>query len=128
MTTAMPQNTAHARSFRVSTRFHSSVTAGSTGAVERWRASASRTTSVMATIAAPRTVLRDRAAQHRRVGKRAQDVGDREPRWVLELHAVHDERRVEHAQPDAEHADAQEVGDELPGRRLGEPEPDHRLD
>ena len=72
--------------------------------------------------------LRDRAAQHRRVGKRAQDVGDREPRWVLELHAVDDERRVEHAQPDAEHADAQEVGDELPGRRLGEPEPDHRLD
>src|SRR5229473_2035793 len=39
-----------------------------------------------------------------------------------------DDRRIEHAQPDAEHPDAKEVGDELPGGRLGEPEPDHRLD
>src|SRR2546430_6107838 len=44
------------------------------------------------------------------------------------LHPVHDERRIEHAKADPEHADAQEVRDELPGRRLGEPEPEHRLD
>src|SRR5882672_1743542 len=80
MTTARPQNTTHARSFRVSTRFHSSVTAGSTGAVERWRASASRTTSVMSTIAAPRIVPPEQAnlAQPRR--EREADQADHDRR------------------------------------------------
>ncbi|HLQ27048.1 MAG TPA: hypothetical protein VK138_14375, partial [Acidiferrobacterales bacterium] len=48
-------------------------------------------------------------------GPRAKDVRDGEARGVPQLHAVDDDRRIEHAQTDPEHADAQEVGDELLG-------------
>ncbi len=62
------------------------------------------------------------------IGQRAQDVGDREARWERELQAVDEDRRVEHADADAEHADAQHVQDQLPHRRLRQAQPGHRLD
>ncbi len=50
------------------------------------------------------------------------------PDGKRELQAVDEDRRVEHADADAEHADAQHVEDELPRRRLRHAQPDHRLD
>ena len=71
---------------------------------------------------------RHRAAQQHRVGQRAQDVGDRQSRREHELHAVDQDRRVEHADAGPEHADGEHVEDQLPHRRLRQAEPDHRLD
>ena len=71
---------------------------------------------------------RHRALQQHRVGERAQDVGHRQARRKDELHAVDQDRRVEHADAGAEHADREQVGDQLPHRRLRQAEPDHRLD
>ena len=68
-----------------------------------------------------------RAAQQHRVGQRAQDVGDRQAGREGQLHAVDQDRRVEHADAGAEHADRQHVQHQLPHRRLREAEPDHRL-
>ena len=76
----------------------------------------------------PPPSLADRAAQQHRVGQRAQDVGHREPRRKRQLQPVDQDRRVEHADADAEHADAQHVQHQLPGRRLRQPHPHHRLD
>ena len=44
-----------------------------------------------------------------------------------QAHAVDQHRRVEHAHADAEHADAQQVEHHLPGRRLRQAHPHHRL-
>ena len=55
------------------------------------------------------------------VGERAQNVGHGQPGWKGQLHAIDQDRGVEHAEADAEHADAQHVQNELPGRRLGRP-------
>ena len=50
------------------------------------------------------------------------------PRREDQLHAVDQDRRVEHADAGAEHADRQHVEHQLPHRRLRQAEPDHRLD
>ena len=72
--------------------------------------------------------LADRSAQQARVGQRAQDVGHRVSRGKLELQAVDEDRRVEHAHADPEHADTAEVEPQLPAGRQRHPQPDHRLD
>ena len=46
-----------------------------------------------------------RAAQQHRIGQRAQDVGDRQAGRKRQPQAVDQDRRVEHAHADAEHAD-----------------------
>ena len=60
--------------------------------------------------------------------KRPQDVGHRQAGGKGQVHAVDQHRRVEHADARAEHADAQHVGHQLPGRRLRQAHPDHGLD
>ena len=72
--------------------------------------------------------LAHRALQQGGVGERAQDVGHREAGGEGQPQAVDQHRRVQHADADAEHADAQQVGDQLPGRRLRQPHPHHGLD
>ena len=62
------------------------------------------------------------------VRKRAQDVGNGEPFWIRQLQPIDEDRRVEHAHAGAEHPDAHEIKNELPGRRLGQPQPHHGLD
>ena len=50
------------------------------------------------------------------------------PDGYVELQPVDEDRRVEHADADAEHADAAEVEHQLPRRRLRHAQPHHRLD